>query len=160
VPIEKHKVVSFDYTLRDPQGQVLDTSEGGSPLMYLHGVNGLIPGLERQLEGKNPGDAFKAHVPAEEAYGPHQEQLVQKVPRAAFKGTEEIKPGMQFRTESPGGERIVRVTHVEESEVTVDANHPLAGVPLEFDVTVREIRDATAEEISHAHVHGPGGHGH
>lgn len=157
--IEKDKVVSIDYTLTDPRGQVLDSSQGRGPLTYLQGVGNIIPGLERELEGKNAGDAVKVTVPAADAYGERDERLVQPVPRDAFKGVEELEPGMRFQATGPNGAQgVVTVVKVDPDQITIDANHPLAGVPLTFDVKVVDVRDATAEERQHGHAHGPGGH--
>jgi FKBP-type peptidyl-prolyl cis-trans isomerase SlyD len=159
--IEKEKVVSIDYTLRDSQGQVLDSSQGRGPLTYMQGANNLIPGLERELEGKSKGDQLTTTVPAADAYGERDEQLVQSVPKSAFQGVENIQPGMQFQARGLGGQStVVTVAKVEGDQVTVDANHPLAGMPLTFDVTVIDVRDATEEEKQHRHAHGPGGHQH
>lgn len=158
--IAKHAVVSIDYTLTDPQGKVLDSSSGREPLTYLHGVGGLIPGLEKELEGKQSGDAMTVTIAPENAYGHRDAGMIQAVPRQAFKGVEDIKVGMQFQAQSPQGMRVVTVTKVEPTEITVDANHPLAGVTLKFDVTIKDVRAATPEEISHGHVHGAGGHHH
>lgn len=159
--VGKDKVVAIDYTLTNNQGQVIDSSQGREPLAYLHGKGNIIPGLEKQLEGKNVGDNVKAVVKPEEGYGNHDPRMVQQVPAAAFKGVPEIKAGMQFQAQGPGGQvRLVTVTKVEGDNVTVDANHPLAGQTLNFDVTIKEVRDASAEELSHGHVHGPGGHQH
>ena len=156
--IGKDKVVSIDYTLTGPQGQVLDSSEGRGPLTYMQGVGNLIPGLERELEGKSKGDQVKTTVPAADAYGERDDQLVQSVPRSAFQGIDNIQPGMQFQARGPGGQTtVVTVANVEGDQVTVDANHPLAGMPLTFDVTVVDVRDATDEEKQHRHAHGPGG---
>ena len=157
--ITNEKVVSIDYTLTGPDGQVLDTSQDRGPLTYLQGVGNIIPGLERQLEGKFKGDEVKITVPAAEAYGERDERLVQPVPRGAFKDIEKIEPGMQFQASGPGGAQgIVTVVNVEDSQVTIDANHPLAGVPLTFDVKVVDVRDPTPEEKAHGHAHGPDGH--
>lgn len=158
--VGKDKVVSIDYTLTNNNGQVLDSSQGRQPLAYLHGNQNIIPGLESALEGKQTGDSLKVSIPPEQAYGNHDPQMVQAVPRGAFKGVDNIQPGMQFQAQSPQGPRVVTVTKIEGDNVTVDANHPLAGQTLNFDVTVREVRDATDEEKSHGHVHGPGGHHH
>lgn len=159
--VGKDKVVAIDYTLTNNQGQVIDSSQGRDPLAYLHGKGNIIPGLEKQLEGKSVGDNVKAVVKPEEGYGNHDPRMVQQVPKAAFKGVPEIKPGMQFQAQGPGGQvRLVTVTKVDGDNVTVDANHPLAGQTLNFDVTIKEVRDASAEELSHGHVHGPGGHQH
>ena len=159
--VSKDKVVSIDYTLTNNQGQVIDSSQGRAPLAYLHGNNNIIPGLEKELEGKNVGDQLKVAVRPEEGYGNHDPQMVQSVPKTAFKGVDNIQPGMQFQAQGPGGQtRVVTVTKVDGDNVTVDANHPLAGQTLNFDVTVKEVRDASPDELSHGHVHGPGGHEH
>lgn len=158
--IDKHSVVTIDYTLTAPDGQVLDSSRGKQPLTYLHGVGGIIPGLEAALAGKTAGDKINVVIPPEQGYGQKDPQMVQAVPREMFKGAPEIKPGMQFQAQSPQGPRVVTVVAVTDKEVTVDANHPLAGMELKFDVDVKEVRAATAEEVSHGHVHGPGGHHH
>jgi len=155
--VSKDKVVSIDYTLTGPQGQVLDSSQGKEPLTYLQGKGNIIPGLERELEGKNIGDQLNVTVPAADAYGERDERLVQSVPKTAFGDVQNIQPGMQFRANAPGGQStIVTVTNVSPDQVTVDANHPLAGVPLTFDVKVVGVREATSEEMQHGHVHGPG----
>ena len=159
--VAKDKVVQIDYTLTSDAGQVLDSSQGREPLAYLHGKGNIIPGLEKELQGKAVGDTLKVSVRPEEGYGNHDPQMVQSVPKAAFKGINDIKAGMQFQAQGPGGQvRLVTVTKVEGDNVTVDANHPLAGQTLNFDVTIKEVRDASAEELSHGHVHGPGGHQH
>ena len=158
--IGTHKVVTIDYTLRNDGGDVLDTSKGRGPLTYMHGAGNLIPGLESALEGKQAGDSMTVNVAPEDAYGEKDEQLVQEVPKNLFSGVENIQPGMQFQAQTQAGPRVVTVVGVAEENVTIDANHPLAGVPLTFDVTVIEVRDATDEEKAHGHVHGPGGHHH
>ena len=158
--IAKDTVVSFDYTLTDTAGKVLDTSTGGEPLSYLQGAGNIIPGLEKEMEGHAVGDSFKATIPPEQAYGLRREDLVAPVGRHAFGGIKEIKPGMQFQANTPEGPRVVTVTAVKDDEVTIDANHELAGKTLVFDVKVVSVREATKEEIAHGHVHGPGGHHH
>ncbi len=158
--IEKNKVVSIDYTLKDDDGQVLDTSDGSDPLAYLHGNGGIIPGLERELEGKEVGEQLAVKIAPEDGYGERNDSLRQEVPAEQFQGVDEVEVGMQFRVDSSAGPMVVTVVEIAEGTITIDGNHPLAGVNLNFDVTVREIRDATAEEIEHGHVHGPGGHHH
>lgn len=158
--VEKGKVVSMDYTLTDNTGEELDTSKGGTPLVYLHGVGGIIPGLERALEGHSMGENLTVKVAPEDAYGVHQESLVEAVPRAAFRGVEKIEPGMQFQASQNGRTQMVTVVAADKDTVRVDANHPLAGKELNFDVTIVGVRDATPEELQHGHVHGPGGHHH
>jgi FKBP-type peptidyl-prolyl cis-trans isomerase SlyD len=158
--VAKDKVVTIDYTLTGPSGDVIDSSQGREPLPYLHGAGNIIPGLENALEGKNAGDQLTVEVAPEQGYGPRDPQLVQPVPRDRFQGAAEIKPGMQFHANTPAGPRVVTVVGVDEKNVHIDANHPLAGVPLKFDVKVVGVRDASPEELSHGHVHGPGGHHH
>jgi FKBP-type peptidyl-prolyl cis-trans isomerase SlyD len=154
--ITKDKVASIHYTLRDGDGNILDTSSGREPLTYLQGAGNLIPGMEEGLEGKSIGDKFKLKVGPEKGYGVKDDTLVQKVPRAAF-GNQKIEKGMQFQTNNG---QVVTVTETGLEAITVDGNHPLAGMELHFDVEVTEVRTATAEEISHGHVHGPDGHHH
>jgi FKBP-type peptidyl-prolyl cis-trans isomerase SlyD len=158
--IARDKVVAIDYTLSDAQGGVIDSSKGQEPLHYLHGSGNIIPGLEKALEGKSAGDTIKVTVPPEQGYGVHDPLLVQDVPRAAF-GKAKVEEGMQFRAEGKNaGSRMVTVVNVQPDSVRIDANHPLAGKTLHFDVKVVAVREATKEELSHGHVHGPGGHHH
>jgi FKBP-type peptidyl-prolyl cis-trans isomerase SlyD len=154
--ITKNKVAAIHYTLKDNKGTVLDSSDGRDPLLYLHGAGNLIAGMEEGLEGKSKGDKFSLKIEPARGYGEKDDGLVQKVPRSAF-GAQEVKTGMRFSTGQGG---VVTVTHVGLDSITVDGNHPLAGVELNFAVEVMEVRNATSEEISHGHVHGPGGHHH
>ncbi len=154
--ITKNKVASIHYTLRDDEGTVIDSSEGRDPLAYLHGAGNLIQGMEEGLEGKTKGEKLHLKIEPEKGYGEKDENLVQKVPRSAF-GSQEVKIGMRFSTNQGG---VVTVTEVGLESVVVDGNHPLAGVPLNFDVEVVDVRNATDDEITHGHVHGPGGHAH
>lgn len=158
--ISQNTVASIDYKLTDGDGQVLDTSEGREPLNYLHGAGNLIPGLESALEGSAPGEEVSVTVDPSEGYGERDENLIQQVPKSAFEGVDQIEAGMRFQaTDEQGQGRVVTVTGVQDEEVTVDANHPLAGVPLNFDVNVVDVREASAEEIEHGHVHtGEGDH--
>jgi FKBP-type peptidyl-prolyl cis-trans isomerase SlyD len=158
--ITKNKVVLIDFTLTGPDGSVIDSSRGRSPMAYLHGTNSIIPGLEKALEGKTAGEQLIVDVKPEDAYGKHEEQMVQSVPRDRFKGVTDMKPGMQFQANTPSGPRVVTVVSFDESSVRIDANHPLAGVPLKFEVAIVEVREPTPDELAHGHVHGPGGHEH
>jgi FKBP-type peptidyl-prolyl cis-trans isomerase SlyD len=164
--VEKNRVVAIDYTLTDDNNQVLDSSSGSEPLEYLHGYDNIIPGLERALEGKAAGDKFTVAVSAADAYGERDEKLIMNVPLDRFEGIESLEKGMQFEAQTPDGYRIVTVTEVEDKTVTIDGNHPLAGVDLNFDVAITSIREAKAEELSHGHVHSHehghdhGGHDH
>ena len=154
--ITKHKVAAIHYTLTDNEGNILDSSSGRDPLHYIHGVGNLIPGMEEGLEGKATGDKFTLKVSPEKGYGVKSDDLMQQVPRSAF-GDQKIEVGMQFQTNQG---QVVTVTKVGLENITVDGNHPLAGVELNFAVEVIEIRGATEEELAHGHVHGPGGHHH
>ncbi|HEY0915586.1 MAG TPA: peptidylprolyl isomerase [Solimonas sp.] len=156
----ENSVVSMHYTLTNNKGEVLDSSQGGDPLTYLHGSGNIIPGLEKALTGKQVGDKLQVTVEPAEGYGVHDEALVQQVPKRAFQGVPNIEPGMTFHAQSSQGPMRVTVTAVQGDMVTVDGNHPLAGETLNFDVEITEVRAATLEEIAHGHVHGPGGHHH
>jgi FKBP-type peptidyl-prolyl cis-trans isomerase SlyD len=147
-------VVSMHYTLTDDEGNVLDSSEGAEPLTYLHGAGNIIPGLEKALVGKVAGDSEQVKVEPAEAYGEVMSELIQVVEKAAFQGIESVEPGMSFQAQAADGtvQHIV-VQSVEGEEVTIDANHPLAGVTLNFDVEIVSVREATEEEVSHGHVH-------
>ena len=158
--IEQNKVVLIEYTVKTEEGVLVDTSEGNEPLAYLHGHHNIIPGLENALVGKSVDDEVNVTVQPKEGYGERYEELVKEVPINAFSGVDKIEAGMQFHAESPNGPQLITVTKVEGDQVTVDGNHPLAGMTLVFDVKVAEVRDASQEELEHGHVHGPGGHHH
>lgn len=158
--VAKHKVVSIDYTLTDGQGTVIDSSSGQAPLAYIHGLGNIIPGLEAALEGKSAGEHVNAVIAPEEAYGTRNEELVQQLARDLFDTEDDIVEGMRFHAMSEAGPRVVTVVSVDGDQVTIDGNHPLAGMTLHFDVTIADVRDASDEEISHGHAHGPGGHDH
>lgn len=158
--VAENSVVLIHYTLTNDQGEVLDSSSGGEPLAYLHGSGNIIPGLEKALEGKQAGDKLVVKVAPADGYGERNDALIQQVPKRAFQGVAQIQPGMSFTAQSSQGPMQVTVTAVAGDMVTVDGNHPLAGETLNFDVEVTEVRKATLEELSHGHVHGPGGHHH
>lgn len=158
--ISDNTVVRIHYTLKNESGDVLDSSSGQEPLAYLHGVGNIIPGLESALTGHKAGDNVQASIEPKDAYGERHEELVQSIPRSAFP-VQDIEPGMRFSAGSPDGrDQVVTVVKVEDDIVTVDGNHPLAGETLYFDVEVVDLREATEEEATHGHVHGPGGHDH
>lgn len=158
--IANNLVASIEYTLTDDAGEVLDTSQGRAPLAYLHGNGNLIPGLEKELEGKAAGDQLTVRIPPAQAYGERNEAMVQTVSRQQMPPGVEIEVGMQLQAEGSGGVHVVTVVGVEGDRIRLDGNHPLAGVPLNFRVEVVEVRDATPEELEHGHVHGAGGHEH
>ncbi len=157
--IQKDRVVTLDYSLTDAEGEIIDSSEGAEPLVYLHGNENIIPGLEKHLEGKSAGDAVKCVVPATEGYGERDDDLIFKVGKAEFGPDAEVQVGMQFEAHGEEGAQIVTVVAINGDEVTIDANHPLAGEELHFDVKVVDVREATAEELEHGHVHSEGGCG-
>jgi FKBP-type peptidyl-prolyl cis-trans isomerase SlyD len=152
--------VLINYKVANSDGEVLDTSDGDEPLAYIHGQGDIVPGLEQALAGKTIGDRVQVTVTPELGYGVREEAKVQTVPRDAFESDAQIEPGMRFQAESDDGDVIVTVTSVTEEEVTIDANHPLAGQTLSFDVEVVAVRVCTEEELAHGHIHGPGGHHH
>ena len=158
--VANNRVVSIDYTLKDADDQVIDTSEGREPLAYIHGTGQIIPGLEKALEGKGAGEDVSVTITPEEGYGERDDSMVMQIPREQFEGADQIEPGMQFQAETDEGVRILTVLEAGDQEVTVDGNHPLAGVTLNFNVNVVEVRDASQEELDHGHVHGPDGHEH
>jgi len=159
--ITTQKVVTIHYKVTDvASGEVIDSSEGGAPMTYLHGAQNIIPGLEQALEGKQIGDEFEVTVAPADAYGEYSDERIQKVPHEAFQGVEQVEPGMAFTAQTEHGPINLIVTEVDEASVTVDANHPRAGKSLQFSVKVESIRDASEEEMAHGHVHGEGGHQH
>ncbi|MGB1103931.1 MAG: FKBP-type peptidyl-prolyl cis-trans isomerase [Crocinitomicaceae bacterium] len=158
--ITNERVVTMHYTLKNEAGEILDTSEGREPLVYLHGVGGLIPGLEKELEGKQANDKLNVIVPPEEAYGSRRDDLLRVVSKEGFQGDEALVEGMRVQLETDRGPAIAVVAGVEGENVTLDLNHPLADVTLHFDVEVIGVRQAEADEIAHGHVHGEGGHQH
>ncbi len=158
--ITSGSVVVFDYTLTDDDKDIIDSSVGNEPLAYIQGEGQIVPGLEKAMEGKKAGDSFKISIPPEEAYGVHDPENISVVPADQIEGGEELEEGMQLHTEGEFGEQTVIITKIVGNEVTIDGNHPLAGMTLHFEVTIRDVRSATTEELDHGHVHGPGGHHH
>lgn len=155
--IKNDSAVSIHFTLK-VDGKTIESSFGIEPLAYLHGHRSLVPGLEEALTDKIKGDTFTVTLPPDKAYGPRNEDLVQKVPRNQFPA--ELKVGQQFQADTPQGPMVITVTHVNDQEVTIDANPEMAGQTLTFDIEVTDVRAATKEELAHGHVHGPGGHHH
>ena len=154
-------VVEIDYSLHLGDGRVVDASEPGEPLTYLHGEGQIVPGLESALEGLSAGDQKQVVVAPGDGYGEHDPQGVQEVPRGAFPAEFDPQPGMELTAEGPDGEPVpFAVREVRPETVVIDLNHPLAGKTLHFDVTVREIRAATPEEVAHGHAHGAHVHEH
>ena len=154
--VTDNMAVSIHYTLKNDEGEIIDSSEGSEPLAYLHGGGNIISGLERALHGKQTGDKFNVRIEAEDAYGEFMDDRVQVIPRSMFEGIDTVEVGMQFHADVSSGPGVVTVIAIEGDAVTIDGNHPLAGVPLTFDVEVIEVRLATQEELAHGHIHGAG----
>ena len=157
--IEKDRVVLFHYSVAEQGAAAVESSEGGEPLSILAGHGNIIPGLEKAMEGREAGDSFGTDVPAAEAYGEKREGLTQRVPKKHF-GGQRLEPGMQVVLNTNFGPRAVTIEKVGMSVVDVDLNHPMAGKDLHFDIEIVEVREASAEELEHGHVHGEGGHHH
>jgi len=155
--ITQDSVVTIHYILKDDAGMVIDSSASGEPLAYLHGHGNIVPGLERELTGHSAGEKLSVRVTPAEGYGEYDKGLVQSVPRRALRGIKDVQPGMHLHAQTEAGTRTVTVTRVQGDMVTLDANHPLAGKNLNFDIQIEDVRQATEEELSHGHVHGPGG---
>lgn len=160
VAMSTPRVVTFHYTLKDAKGQQLESSFGDEPMSYLEGVGQVIPGLEDQMHSLKKGDKKLISVKAVDAYGEFEQDMIVQVPRAQLP-KKDVAVGDQFHADSGQGHvQVVTVTGVDETHVTVDGNHPLAGQDLNFDVEVVDVRDATKEELEHGHAHGAGGHNH
>ncbi len=159
--IANQHVVAIDYTLSNDAGEVIDSSAGAEPLVYLHGAGNIIAGLENALAGKAVGDELEVSIEPEDAYGEYSAELITNLGREMFEGVEELEVGMQFHASAPdGGMQIVTIRDVDGDQVTIDGNHPLAGQQLNFKVKVISVRAASEEEVAHGHVHGEGGHQH
>ncbi|MFA5922494.1 MAG: peptidylprolyl isomerase [Methylococcaceae bacterium] len=156
--VADNMAVSIHYTLTNDDGEVLDSSIGDEALVYLHGGGNIIPGLEKALHGKVAGDKFNVRIAPEDAYGELMEEMVQVISRDMFEGIDNIEVGMQFHADVSSGSGVVTVVNIEDDDITIDGNHPLAGLALTFDVEVIDVRAATEEEAAHGHIHGAGCH--
>lgn len=159
--ISQNKIASLAYTLKNDAGDILDTANNSNPFLYMHGTGGIIKGLEKALEEKSVNDDFHLMVLPEDAYGEHDDKLVETVPRDMFEGIpdEEMVAGAQFHAQTGQGTQVITIASIDGDTVNIDANHPLAGETLHFDVNVLDIREATEEEIAHGHPHAAGGCG-
>jgi len=158
--ISNNAVVKLHYAVSDSEGTLIDSSYDHQPLAVIHGTGYLIPGLEKALEGKEAGAKFEVDVKAQDAYGERYDEYVQTVPKEVMQGIDDLQIGTQLRATTDDGEQTVIVIDVTDDEITVDGNHPLAGIDLNFDVEILEVREATEEELAHGHVHGEEGCGH
>ncbi|MFO1494699.1 MAG: peptidylprolyl isomerase [Lysobacterales bacterium] len=157
---QSQNVVRFHYSVAEVGQAPVENSRGGEPLAILMGAGNIIPGLEKALEGKAAGDQFQVTVPADEAYGQRNEQLVQRIPKKYLPQNVTLRPGQSVVLNTQQGPRMVTILKMGMSVVDVDLNHPMAGKDLVFDIEVVEVRAATEEELAHGHVHGEGGHHH
>lgn len=156
--ITQNKVVSLHYVVKDDSGSVLESTRDREPLVYIQGTQTILPLLEEKLEGKQEGDSLKIRIPMEDAYGPRREELIAVVGREQFSPDVEISVGQEFYYLDENDQMMtVTIVGVEDEAITIDSNHPFAGMDLNFELEVVGVRDATAEEIDHGHVHGPGG---
>jgi FKBP-type peptidyl-prolyl cis-trans isomerase SlyD len=156
-----NKVISFNYILKDEEGTILDSTTNKAPLTFISGSNQILPKLEEALNGMLIGGKRNVKVDAADAYGEYDEKAIQNIKKEQFPPDTKLEEGMRYVANSPeGGQMPFTITEVKDDDVTVDFNHPLAGRNLEFDVELVDMRDATPEELSHGHVHGPGGHHH
>jgi len=160
--INQNKIASLAYTLKNDNGDILDKADENDPFLYMHGAGGIIKGLENALNEKEVNDSFHIIVAPDEAYGERDEKLTESVPRTMFEGIpdEEMVAGAQFHAQTPQGNQVITVASIDGDTVNIDANHPLAGQTLHFDVAVLDIREATEDEIAHGHPHVEGGCGH
>lgn len=158
--IKKNAVVAMHYRLTNNAGDLIDESND-TPLTFIYGIGQIIPGLEAALEGKVANDKLKVKVDAKDAYGERNDAMVQAIPKSQLVGVPNLQVGMQLEAQADENQRIiVTVTEIQDDHIVIDGNHPLAGVELNFDVEIINVREATAEELDHGHVHGPGGHQH
>jgi len=158
--IEKNTVAQFIYTLKDDAGNELESTEAGNPVAYLHGHGNMLEGLEKELDGKSVGDKFSVTLAPADAYGERQEKSEYRIPIKHLQGAKKWKPGMVAQVTTEQGQSQVTVIKAGKFMVTVDTNHPFAGKTLTFDIEVQDVRSATAEEVTHGHAHGVGGHQH
>lgn len=154
--IHNDSVITMHYTVKNSHGEIIDSSENSEPMTFLNGRGFLIYGLEQELTNKAKGDKFDCNIDAEAAYGAFHPELVQQLPISVFDSIEEIHEGMQLRATTDDGEQSVIITEITDEQVTVDGNHPLAGVDLTFNVEIIDVREATEEEMAHGHIHAQG----
>jgi FKBP-type peptidyl-prolyl cis-trans isomerase SlyD len=148
--IANQKHVTLAYNLKDDQGALLDSTENQNPFSYIHGTSAILPSLEQALAGKSPGDDLTVRIPSEQAYGERNDDLVFTISKSKFNDADTVSPGIRVRVRTPSGEQILKITDIEDNRVTLDGNHPLAGVNLNFEVSVIGVRDCTKEELDQA----------
>ena len=157
----QNKVVTMNYILKDDQGNIIQTTDKRESFQFMSGSQQILPKLEEEINAMIIGSKKNVEIPAKEAYGEYSEQAIQQVKKESFPADVDLKVGMEFVANSPEGHQMPFVIkNIKNEEITVDFNHPLAGMNLEFDVELIDIRNATPEEMQHGHVHGPDGHHH
>ncbi len=156
--VKKDKVGEMHYTLKNDAGEVLDSSKDKAPMPFLQGHGNIVPGLEKAIEGMKVGESCDVSVEAAEAYGEHHPEGIQEIPKEALQGIDNLAVGMDLQSQDENGNPfVVRVKEIKEDSVIIDANHPLAGQTLNFNVSIESIREATKEELEHGHIHAHGG---
>lgn len=158
--VSENKVVIIHFSLKNGHGELLDTTEGEDPMAYIHGMGQMVPGLEKALENKMTGDKIQIKLAPEDGYGVYKKEWVQNFPLSEFGEQDKVTVGAEFEIETEHGFKVGTVIEIKGDEVVTDFNHPLADETLDFDVTIVDIREPTKAELSHGHVHGPGGHHH
>ncbi len=158
--IEDNKVVGIEYTLKDEKGVVMDSNKGQDLLYFIQGLGNIVPGLESAMTGKSKGDTFDVVVKAADGYGEHSEEKIRRIPRDVVKHLKNLEVGAMLQAQGPNGVEVVTITEMNDTEIVLNGNHPMAGHDLYFSVRVGEIRNATAEELEHGHAHDPNGHHH
>lgn len=158
--IAHQSVVGIEYTLKDQDGAVVDTNVGGESLFFIQGLGTIVPGLEIALNGRSLGESFDVTVKAVDGYGEYDAERRRSIPKASVPQLKDVQPGAMLQASGPEGTSVVTVAEVTETEIVIDGNHPMAGKDLYFSISVKEIREATPEELAHGHIHGPGGHHH
>jgi FKBP-type peptidyl-prolyl cis-trans isomerase SlyD len=154
--IANNTAVTIHYTLTNDAEEVLDSTTGGEPMVYLHGKGNIISGLEKALNNKNVGDKFDVRIEPEDAYGEFSDDMIQVVSREMFDGIDDLEVGMQFHAAVNSGSGIVTIMKIDGDDITIDGNHPMAGLALSFAIEVVGVRLATKDENSHGHIHGAG----
>tara|TARA_B100000446_G_scaffold93839_4_gene88018 strand:+ start:11845 stop:12327 length:483 start_codon:yes stop_codon:yes gene_type:complete len=158
--ISDNAVVSFHYRLREEGGEIFEDSHKETPILYLHGHKGMLAGLEEAMAGKSAGDCFDVTVDPDKGYGRRREGAIQRVPKKHLLTKGKISVGQVVQVNTEKGAQEAVVVKVGLKNVDIDSNHPLAGKTLVFSVEIVEVREATADELSHGHAHGVGGHQH
>ena len=151
--ISKNQVVTIDYTLKDEEGEIMDSSDGREPLSFIQGNGMVIPGIEEAVSEKNEGDNFSATIEPSEGYGEYNDELIFELPKDRLQGLDDVQVGMHVQAETKEGTQILTVKEIHDDSIVFDANHPLAGQTLFFDITIKDVREATSEEIDHGHLH-------